>query len=78
VAALAQDNAVLPRDLTPWGMFVNADEVVKAVLIGLEASRHFMTVGLGVLAPLAIWRMIPIPAPNRRWGSRSGKGSDQL
>jgi biopolymer transport protein ExbB len=39
VAALAQDavvgNAALPRDLTPWGMFVNADEVVKAVLIGL-------------------------------------------
>jgi biopolymer transport protein ExbB len=28
-------NASLPRDLTPWGMFMNADEVVKAVLIGL-------------------------------------------
>src|SRR5689334_18514281 len=25
----------LPRDLSPWGMFVNADVVVKAVLIGL-------------------------------------------
>jgi biopolymer transport protein ExbB len=38
MAALAQDavgNASLPRDLTPWGMFMNADEVVKAVLIGL-------------------------------------------
>jgi biopolymer transport protein ExbB len=39
VAALAQGaivgNAALPRDLTPWGMFVNADEVVKAVLLGL-------------------------------------------
>jgi biopolymer transport protein ExbB len=37
-AALAQDgvgNASLPGDLTPWGMFMNADEVVKAVLIGL-------------------------------------------
>jgi biopolymer transport protein ExbB len=37
--ALAQDNiiatATLPRDLSPWGMFVNADSVVKAVLIGL-------------------------------------------
>ena len=34
MAALAQDavgNASLPRDLTPWGMFMNADdEVVKA------------------------------------------------
>jgi biopolymer transport protein ExbB len=38
MAALAQDavgNVSLPRDLTPWGMFMNADEVVKAVLIGL-------------------------------------------
>jgi biopolymer transport protein ExbB len=25
----------LPRDLTPWGMFLNADPLVKAVLIGL-------------------------------------------
>jgi biopolymer transport protein ExbB len=28
-------NADLPRDLSPWGMFVTADIVVKAVLIGL-------------------------------------------
>jgi biopolymer transport protein ExbB len=27
--------AALPRDLTPWGMFLNADPLVKAVLIGL-------------------------------------------
>ncbi len=27
--------AVLPHDLSPWGMFVSADPVVKAVLIGL-------------------------------------------
>jgi biopolymer transport protein ExbB len=37
--ALAQHNivgtATLPRDLSPWGMFLNADAVVKAVLIGL-------------------------------------------
>jgi biopolymer transport protein ExbB len=36
---LAQDNVVatatLPRDLSPWGMYLNADPVVKAVLIGL-------------------------------------------
>jgi biopolymer transport protein ExbB len=35
VAALAQDSAALPRDLTQWGMFMSADNVVKAVLIGL-------------------------------------------
>ena len=26
---------LLPRDLTPWGMFMSADIVVKAVMIGL-------------------------------------------
>ena len=38
-AARAQDNVVatatLPRDLSPWGMYINADPVVQAVLIGL-------------------------------------------
>ena len=27
--------ATLPRDLSPWGMFVNADIVVKLVMVGL-------------------------------------------
>jgi biopolymer transport protein ExbB len=49
--AAAQDNvlgtATLPRDLSPWGMFVNADPVVKAVLIGLAfASLVTWTVWL--------------------------------
>ena len=30
--------AALPRDLSPWGMFVSADGVVKAVIIGLVAA----------------------------------------
>jgi biopolymer transport protein ExbB len=38
-AARAQEavigTATLPRDLSPWGMYLNADPVVKAVLIGL-------------------------------------------
>jgi hypothetical protein len=53
VAALAQNtvgNAALPRDLTPWGMFVNADKVVKAVLIGLA----FASVITWTLSPHAI------------------------
>lgn len=38
--ALAQDaanpaNPLLPHNLSPWGMFMNADIVVKAVMIGL-------------------------------------------
>ena len=41
-ASLAQDNVVatatLPRDLSPWGMYLNADAVVKAVLIGLALA----------------------------------------
>lgn len=40
--AHAQDaiigTAVLPRDLSPWGMYLNADPVVKAVLIGLALA----------------------------------------
>src|SRR5262245_18494750 len=40
--ALAQDSVVatatLPRDLSPWGMYLNADPVVKAVLIGLALA----------------------------------------
>jgi len=30
-----QGSVLLPRDLSPWGMFVNADVVVKVVMIGL-------------------------------------------
>jgi biopolymer transport protein ExbB len=35
VAQPSVPTALLPRDLSPWGMFVNADTVVKAVIIGL-------------------------------------------
>jgi len=35
--------AALPRDLSPWGMFMSADVVVKAVIIGL------------VIASVATW-----------------------
>src|SRR5207244_3642975 len=28
-------NATLPRDLSAWGMYMSADPVVKAVLVGL-------------------------------------------
>src|SRR3954447_1360945 len=34
----ATDTALLPRNLSPWGMFLNADIVVKAVMIGLAAA----------------------------------------
>src|SRR4029453_3564166 len=42
-----QGTAVLPRDLSPWGMFINADVVVKAVMVGLViASMVTWTVWL--------------------------------
>src|SRR4051795_9137177 len=34
----ATDAALLPRNLSPWGMFLNADIVVKAVMIGLALA----------------------------------------
>jgi biopolymer transport protein ExbB len=37
-ARAATDTALLPRNLSPWGMFVNADIVVKAVMIGLAIA----------------------------------------
>jgi biopolymer transport protein ExbB len=36
--AAAADTALLPRNLSPWGMFINADIVVKAVMIGLAVA----------------------------------------
>jgi biopolymer transport protein ExbB len=30
--------ALLPRDLSPWGMFLHADMVVKAVIVGLACA----------------------------------------
>jgi biopolymer transport protein ExbB len=36
------DVATLPRDLSPWGMYLQADIVVKAVMIGL-AIASFVT-----------------------------------
>jgi biopolymer transport protein ExbB len=34
-ANLPEASALLPRDLSPWGMFLHADIVVKLVLVGL-------------------------------------------
>jgi biopolymer transport protein ExbB len=42
VALAATDTALLPRNLSPWNMFINADIVVQAVMIGL-AFASLMT-----------------------------------
>ncbi len=50
----AADSALLPRDLSPWGMFMQADWVVKAVMIGLAfASVITWTVWLAKSIELA-------------------------
>jgi len=36
--AAPDSGSLLPRDLTPWGMFLNADIVVKAVMVGLAVA----------------------------------------
>jgi biopolymer transport protein ExbB len=59
--ALAQDKvlaiATLPRDLSPWGMYVSADPVVKAVLIGLVfASLVTWTVWVAKTVEIVIAR----------------------
>ena len=38
-AFAATDTALLPRNLSPWNMFVNADIVVQAVMVGLPSPR---------------------------------------
>ena len=49
--------AALPRDLTPWGMFLNADPLVKAVLLGLVfASVVTWTVWLAKTIELVLAR----------------------
>jgi biopolymer transport protein ExbB len=55
-SAFAQGpNPLLPHNLSPWGMFLNADIVVKAVMIGLAfASLVTWTVWLAKTIELAL------------------------
>jgi biopolymer transport protein ExbB len=53
-SAVSIGHAALPRDLSPWGMFVNADIVVKVIMIGLLlASLVTWTVWLAKSIELA-------------------------
>jgi biopolymer transport protein ExbB len=56
--ALAQGlNPLLPHNLSPWGMFLNADIVVKVVMVGLAfASLVTWTVWLAKTVELAVAR----------------------
>jgi biopolymer transport protein ExbB len=54
-------NAVLPRDLSPWGMFLNADPLVKAVLIGLAFAS---------VVTWTVWLVKTIELTGARWRVR--------
>ncbi len=60
-AAQAQDaaaNPLLPRNLSPWGMFLHADIVVKAVMIGLAiASLATWTIWLAKTIELRLAKL---------------------
>ena len=58
--AFAQaSNPLLPRNLSPWGMFLNADIVVKAVMIGLAfASLVTWTVWLAKTIELRVAKKV--------------------
>ena len=58
--AMAQlSNPLLPRNLSPWGMFLSADIVVKAVMIGLAlASLLTWTVWLAKTIELGSARRV--------------------
>src|SRR5450432_858382 len=54
-AAAQAQNPLLPKNLSPWGMFLNADVVVKAVMIGLAfASLVTWTVWLAKTIELRV------------------------
>jgi biopolymer transport protein ExbB len=61
--------AMLPLDLTPWGMYLDADPVVKAVLIGLAlASMVTWTVWLTKTVDI-VWSRRQIGAALRKLGT---------
>ena len=53
-AAPSVATATLPRDLSPWGMFLNADIVVKVVMLGLLFAS-LVTWTIWLAKTLEIW-----------------------
>jgi biopolymer transport protein ExbB len=72
--------AALPRDLSPWGMYVNADPVVKGVLITL-AVASVITWTVCIAKNIEIWltKRDVSTALNRLKGARStAEGMERL
>src|SRR4029450_2521077 len=71
--------ATLPRDLSPWGMYLNADAVVKAVLIGLAfASIVTWTVWLAQTIEIFFSQRRVRAALNKLVRVRSPEGVERL
>ena len=65
-------NPLLPQNLSPWGMFLNADVVVKAVMVGLAfASLVTWTVWLAKTIELRVAKKVA----RRRLKMLEGGGS---
>jgi biopolymer transport protein ExbB len=77
--------ALLPRDLSPWGMFLSADIVVKVVMVGLAlASLVTWTIALAKSLEIvaakrrlrselgALARMPSLADAGRKFGERQG------
>jgi biopolymer transport protein ExbB len=75
-------SAALPRDLSPWGMFVNADIVVQVVMVGLiVASLVTWTVWLAKTIEIAAAKRraraaLRVLASSHSLAEASGKLSD--
>src|SRR5919204_6078696 len=77
--------ALLPRDLSPWGMFLSADIVVKVVMLGL-AFASFVTWTIALAKSLeivsakrrlrrqlgALARMPSLAEAGRKFGAQQG------
>src|SRR6195952_1702009 len=61
-ALAATDRALLPRNLSPWGMFTNADIVVQAVMVGL-AFASLVTWTIWLAKTIEIRRKTAIAKP---------------
>ena len=56
-AQTSLSQATLPHDLSPWGMFLAADMVVKSIMVGLVAASFLVwTLWLGKLVQLFVAR----------------------
>ena len=52
---LVEATALLPHDLSPWGMFLHADIVVKVVMVGLVFAS-FLTWTVWLAKSFELWR----------------------